>query len=58
MREKPSAEWSARHFWTHYRALRRGELAAMAADAGFRAIEWLETAATGYYQPMLAARTT
>ena len=56
LHERPDGSWSARHLNARYRALTRAQLAAAAEDVGFREIRWLETVATGFYQPILAAR--
>jgi hypothetical protein len=56
LREQPGGAWSALHLESRYRALRRSELAGVAADIGFRDIEWLEPSDTRFYQPILAAR--
>jgi glycine/sarcosine N-methyltransferase len=56
LREHPGGDWSARHFEARYRALRRSELASLAAAAGFGGIAWLEPDTTAFYQPILAVR--
>ncbi len=56
--EHPGGEWSVRHLETRYRALLRSDLAAVAEDVGFRDVRWLEPSMTGFYQPILAARSS
>lgn len=56
LREQPDGAWSARHFETRYRALRRVELETIGREAGFTDLRWLEPAATRFYQPILRAR--
>jgi SAM-dependent methyltransferase len=55
VREGP-AGWSVRSRKGRYRALLRRELDAAARTAGFATIEWLEPAATGFYQPIVRLR--
>lgn len=49
-------EWRSPVRATTYRALRRTELTAALAGAGFRDVEWIEPATSGYYQPVVTAR--
>jgi glycine/sarcosine N-methyltransferase len=49
-------EWSMTHHATTYRALRRAELTAVLAEAGFTAVRWHTPAETGYFQPVVTAR--
>jgi glycine/sarcosine N-methyltransferase len=51
-----SSGWTAKHYLSRYRALRRTELEASLRAAGFDASEWLEPEATGFYQPIVVAR--
>jgi len=55
VREEPGG-WSVRSRQSRYRALLRRDLEAAAQRAGFTTIEWLEPAATGFYQPIVRAR--
>jgi SAM-dependent methyltransferase len=49
--------WQTHHQATAYRALRRDELAEIVREAGFVEIRWRLPEETGYYQPILTART-
>lgn len=49
-------EWRSPVRVTTYRALRRAELTAALAGAGFRDVEWIEPSPAGYYQPVVTAR--
>jgi len=44
-------------FTTDYWCLTRSRLFDLLAQAGFTAVEWLDPEATGFYQPIVAART-
>ncbi len=52
-----SGAWQTSHVSTVYRALRRDELSGILADVGFREITWLMPEESGYYQPIVTART-
>lgn len=58
LREQRDGEWSAHHFQTRYRALRRIELETIGREGGFTDLRWLEPDATHFYQPILVARRT
>ncbi len=47
--------WETRTYSGRYRALLRSDLAAALREAGFRSIEWLEPAVSGFYQPIVVA---
>ena len=47
--------WETRTYSGRYRALLRNDLAAPLREAGFRAIEWREPAASGFYQQIVVA---
>ena len=49
--------WDTRCRQTRYRALRRGELDALLTAAGFAAIRWHMPDDSGYFQPVVTART-
>ncbi|AMP15363.1 class I SAM-dependent methyltransferase [Collimonas pratensis] len=51
----PSLTWSSSHFTGHYRALTPQEVASHASKAGFEQVQILQPAASGYYQPIVAA---
>ncbi|MFN8372419.1 MAG: class I SAM-dependent methyltransferase [Anaerolineae bacterium] len=48
--------WVTHHAETQYRALRRDELTAFLAIAGFDSIKWHMPDTSGYYQPIVTAR--
>jgi 2-polyprenyl-3-methyl-5-hydroxy-6-metoxy-1,4-benzoquinol methylase len=48
--------WTTHHFISEYRCLLRGELSAALQSAGFREIQWLGPAESGFYQPLVVAR--
>ncbi len=50
-------EWSTTHLSGRYRALLRRELGEVLAHAGFAAIRWRMPEETGYYQPLVTARS-
>jgi glycine/sarcosine N-methyltransferase len=52
------AGWRTEHFTTVYRVLRRAELAQAARTAGLIDVGWLEPETSGYYQPIISARTS
>lgn len=54
-REMPKDEWLTSHFVGHYRAITPQEVAEHAEQVGFRQVEVLEPADTGYYQPVVSA---
>jgi glycine/sarcosine N-methyltransferase len=49
--------WRVGHRTGTYWAVTRGELAAMAAEAGLAGVRWLLPDETGFFQPLLLART-
>jgi glycine/sarcosine N-methyltransferase len=49
-------EWSAHHFVSEYRCVRRRELSDALRAAGFEEPVWLMPAESGYYQPIVLAR--
>ncbi len=49
-------EWRTSHYTTTYRALLRGELSTLLAEAGLAEIRWHMPQDTGYYQPIVTAR--
>jgi glycine/sarcosine N-methyltransferase len=49
--------WDTIQARSKYRALRRGELDSILEEAGFTSIEWHMPEQSGYYQPIVAART-
>jgi hypothetical protein len=55
--EEAAGSWRARSGTTRYRALRRATLEGLLASAGFTAVEWLMPQVSGYYQPMVLAKT-
>jgi glycine/sarcosine N-methyltransferase len=50
------SSWVAKHYVTHYRALKRSELSESLTASGFHQIEWLMPQSTGLYQPIVIAR--
>jgi SAM-dependent methyltransferase len=52
-----TGNWQTHHQATTYRALRRAELSEIVEQAGFRDVAWRLPDETGYYQPILTART-
>jgi hypothetical protein len=51
------AGWRVGHRTGTYWALTRSELSALAGDAGLTAVRWLLPEETGFFQPLLLART-
>jgi SAM-dependent methyltransferase len=49
--------WTCRHFVSVYRAVLREELTAILCQAGFEGVRWLMPAESGFYQPIVLART-
>ena len=49
--------WRVGHRTGTYWALTRAELAALAVQAGLNAVRWLLPGETGFFQPLLLART-
>jgi len=49
--------WHTSHHSTRYRAWRRAELTAALGSAGFTDVRWLAPEKSGYYQPMVVARS-
>ena len=56
MRETDGA-YELKHFETELRTLRRHEILAAAADAGYAQVRWHPPEASGYYQPIVTARS-
>lgn len=54
-RQMPDMAWKTSHFAGRYRAITPQEVAAHASKAGFQQVQILPPAATGYYQPIVAA---
>jgi glycine/sarcosine N-methyltransferase len=48
--------WTTHHFVSSYRPLLRSELSIALNAAGFRSVQWLMPAQTGYYQPIVLAK--
>jgi len=48
--------WETRHFTSRYNRLLREDLSALLKSAGFRDVQWLMPAESGYYQPLVLAR--
>ena len=48
--------YELKHFETELRILRRHEILAAVADAGYAQVRWLPPEASGYYQPIVTAR--
>ena len=55
--EEAGDGWTTGHWRTRSRAWRRAELDAALLAAGFTDVRWLPPDATGYYQPVVAARS-
>lgn len=53
-----AGRWHSRHYASTYRALLRAELEAALTAVGFQKVRWLMPAESGYYQPLVLARTT
>jgi glycine/sarcosine N-methyltransferase len=53
--EAPNQRWLPRHFVGRYRAITPDEIAGHADQIGFRQVEVLAPAVTGYYQPIVSA---
>ncbi|MGF1470195.1 MAG: class I SAM-dependent methyltransferase [Rubrobacteraceae bacterium] len=49
--------WKTQHHETRYRAVTRSELGEVLREAGFRDVVWRMPEDTGYYQPIVTART-
>jgi glycine/sarcosine N-methyltransferase len=49
--------WKTLHFTSEYRCLLREELSTLLASAGFQNVRWLMPAESGYYQPLVLARS-
>jgi glycine/sarcosine N-methyltransferase len=54
-REMQNGEWVTNHFLGHYRAITPQEVADHAEQVGFRQVQVLQPADTGYYEPVVAA---
>jgi SAM-dependent methyltransferase len=52
-----ASRWQTHHEATTYRAIQRAELSEIVEQAGFRDVAWRLPDETGYYQPILTART-
>ena len=48
--------YEIKHFETQLRILRRHEILAGAADAGYGEVRWHPPESTGYYQPIVTGR--
>ena len=48
--------WTTHHFISEYRCLLRQELSTVLQLTGFREIQWLMPAESGFYQPLVVAR--
>lgn len=57
VRETPDG-WAMTHHATTYRALLRAELTEILIAAGFSRVRWHAPDETGYYQPIVTARTS
>ncbi len=53
---KAASEWRVKEIRTRYRAIRRSELTAALASAGFAGVTWHEPEQSGYFQPIVTAR--
>ncbi|GAA2760580.1 hypothetical protein [Actinopolymorpha rutila] len=54
----PNGEgWRVHTRRTTYWALTQQQLASLVADAGFTDVEWLTPESSGFFQPILLART-
>ncbi|MGA2216677.1 MAG: class I SAM-dependent methyltransferase [Terracidiphilus sp.] len=49
-------EWKTSHFVSKYRCLLRPELSTVLSSAGFKDVQWLDPAESGFYQPIVLAR--
>ena len=49
--------WKTRHFVSEYRCLLRHELSTALSSAGFHDVQWLTPAESGFYQPIVLARS-
>jgi len=54
--EESNHTWTTHHFVSEYRCIRRGDLSSELESAGFRHVQWLMPAETGYYQPIVVAK--
>ena len=54
-RQTNNLDWQSAHFVGHYRAITPEEVATLAAQVGFKAVQVLSPAITGYYQPIVTA---
>jgi SAM-dependent methyltransferase len=52
---REAARWETRHYVVDYRALRRRELTALLARAGFGDVRWHMPGETGFHQPLVTA---
>jgi glycine/sarcosine N-methyltransferase len=52
-----NAQWKTLHFTSEYRCLLRNELSSALTTASFHDIRWLMPAESGFYQPLILARS-
>jgi hypothetical protein len=48
--------WTTHHFVSEYRCLLRNELTTVLQSSGFREVQWLMPAQSGFYQPLVLAK--
>src|SRR5581483_7193841 len=53
-----AAGWETHHDAAEYRCVRRDELGRILSDAGFTDVRWLMPPDTGFYQPIVLAKST
>jgi hypothetical protein len=51
------AGWESQHYVSTYRALLRAEMTSVLEQAGFIGARWLFPAESGFYQPIVLAKT-
>ncbi len=49
-------KWTTHHFVSEYRCLLRNELSTVLQSNGFREVQWVMPAESGFYQPLVLAR--
>jgi glycine/sarcosine N-methyltransferase len=54
--EESNHTWITPHFVSEYRRILRSELSDELGSAGFKDVQWLMPAESGYYQPIVRAR--
>lgn len=54
--EESNHAWTAHHFVSEYRCILRSELSNELESAGYKDVQWLMPAESGYYQPIVQAR--